>query len=267
MSGKHPLIGLITDYGTRDAYVAQMKGVIYSIYPQARIEDLNHEISVFNLSEASYMVDQTARYFAPGTIFVVVVDPGVGTEQKAIILKTTEGRIFIGPDNGIFTSVMEREGIESVYELTKPEYFRPGMVSETFHGRDIYGPVAAHVAAGETLSNFGPPLKTVTRLKLEVATRLGAKITGKVVHIDHYGNVITNVSRKTFEQDPTGKLVKISLDGKVSSLPVVKTYGAGPEDRLFAIFNSEDNFELSFKEKAAAEILKVRAGAPVSIVY
>ncbi|MDD5262420.1 MAG: SAM-dependent chlorinase/fluorinase [Methylacidiphilales bacterium] len=267
MSGKHPLIGLMTDYGTRDAYVAQMKGMIYSIYPQARIEDLNHEISVFNLPEASYLVDQTARYFAPGSIFVVVVDPGVGTEQKAIILKTTEGRIFIGPDNGIFTSVMEREGIESVYELTKPEYFRPGMVSETFHGRDIYGPVAAHVAAGETLSNFGPPLKTVTRLKLDSATRLGTKITAHVVHIDHYGNVITNVPRKLFEQDPTGKLVKVSMDGKVSSLPVVKTYANGPEDRLFAIFNSEDNFELSFREKPAAEILKVRAGAPVSIVY
>ena len=263
----NPLIALITDYGTRDSYVAQMKGAILTINPRARILDLNHEISIFNLTEASYVVDQSARYFPPGTIFVVVVDPGVGTERRSMILKTAQDHLFVGPDNGIFTLVMEREGIAAVHELTKTDYFRAGPLSETFHGRDIFGPVAAYAAAGEPITNFGPPLKQVTRLKLVAAGRLGTKITGQVMHVDHYGNVITNIPRKVFETDPLGKLVKVIIEGRTSSMPVVKTYGNGPTDRMFAIFNSEDVFELAYNGKSASDSLKVKAGTPLSIVY
>ena len=266
-SSNNPLITLITDYGTRDSYVAQMKGSILSINPRARIMDLNHEIAIFNLAEASYVVDQSARYFPPGTIFVVVVDPGVGSERRSMLLKTAQDHYFIGPDNGIFTLVMEREGVAEVHELTKPEYFRPGPVSETFHGRDIFGPVAAHVAAGEALSDFGPPMKQLTRLKYITAGRMGTKVTGQIMHVDHYGNIITNVPKKIFESDPLGKLVKVTIDGRTLSVPVVKTYSSGPSDRIFAVFNSEDVFELAYNGKPASDSLKAKPGTALSIVY
>jgi S-adenosylmethionine hydrolase len=143
-----PVIGLFTDYGWDDPYVAQLKGVILTINPNARLLDLTHTVTPFNVTEGAYLLDQCAEEFPAGTIFVAVVDPQVGTDRDPILLETAKGKFFVGPDNGLFTQVLAHEGFSKAWKLDKPEFFRAGDVSRTFHGRDIFGPVAAHLAAG-----------------------------------------------------------------------------------------------------------------------
>ena len=265
--GEGNMIALITDFGSQDPYAAQMKGAMYAVNPRANIVDLNHDLPAFDLWQASYYINKVARYYPAGTIFLVVVDPGVGSERKPMLCKTKEGKIFVGPDNGIFGHVMEREGVEAAYVLDNSKYFRDPAVSDTFHGRDIFGPVVAHVSLGVKLENFGPPLKSPVRLPIEAASRMAKKITGKVVYVDHYGNVITNISAGNFDQEVNGRLVKLTLGGKTISVPVVKNYAAGPTDRVFALFNSDGELELAVNRKSAADALKVKTGAAVVLMY
>jgi S-adenosylmethionine hydrolase len=261
------MIALVTDFSSQDPYVAQMKGAILTINPGVRIVDVNHELRDFDLWQASYFLEKAARYYPEGTIFVVVVDPGVGGSRKAIALKTNSGKFFVGPDNGVFSHVMEAEGVAAVYELNNPKYYRSPDVSNTFHGRDIFGPVAAYLASGVGLDEVGSPLKQVVKLKIEAASRIAKKITGSVVYLDHYGNVITNIRPDNFDQDVSGRLVKVTLNGKTISAPVVKSYAEGPADRLFVLFNSDGELELSLNQKSAAEFLRIKNGAGLTIVY
>jgi S-adenosylmethionine hydrolase len=260
------MIALVTDFSSQDPYVAQMKGAILTINPDARIIDINHELRNFDLWQASYFLAKAARYYPAGTIFVVV-DPGVGGSRKPIALKTNDDKIFVGPDNGVFSHVMDSEGVAAVYELDNPKYYRSPDVSNTFHGRDIFGPVAAYLASGVDLGKIGSSTKQVTKLKIDPASRIARKITGAVVYIDHYGNVITNIKPENFDQDVSGRLVKITLGGKTISVPVVKSYAEGPADRLFVLFNSDGELELSLNQKSAADFLKTKNGVPLTIVY
>jgi S-adenosyl-L-methionine hydrolase (adenosine-forming) len=129
-----PLVALITDYGSRDVYVAELKGAMYSIFPNARIVDISHEVEPFNFRQAAYLLNQASREFPKGTIFVFVIDPGVGTERSPIMVQTKENKFYIGPDNGILTLVLEREGFQKAWHLNQPEYYRKLTVSNTFHG-------------------------------------------------------------------------------------------------------------------------------------
>ena len=167
-----PLIGLFTDYGWDDPYVAQLKGVIMTIAPRTQLLDLTHAVTPFNVTEGAYLLDQAGAEFPPGTIFVAVVDPQVGTERDPILLETAREKFYLGPDNGLFTEVIEREGFSAAWKLDKPEFFRPGDISRTFHGRDIFGPVAAHLAAGVDPERLGTPLKTISLLPGQRADRI-----------------------------------------------------------------------------------------------
>src|SRR5262245_8426643 len=149
------IIALFTDFGTRDAYMAQLKGAILSLQPTVQLIDLTHEVDAFDIRAAAYLLDASARYFPPGTIFVAVVDPGVGTARRPLLLTTQADKYYVGPDNGLFTRVVQREGLKAAYVLTQSAYFRR-QVSATFHGRDIFGPVAAHLARGVEPAQFGP---------------------------------------------------------------------------------------------------------------
>src|SRR5277367_5298691 len=159
-----PVIGLFTDYGWDDPYVAQLKGVILTLNPNARLLDLTHSVSPYNVTEGAYLLDQCAEEFPAGTIFVAVVDPQVGTARDPILLETAKGKFFVGPDNGLFTQVLAHEGFSKAWILDKPQFFRSGDASRTFHGRDIFGPVAAHLAAGTDPERFGTAVKTLTLL-------------------------------------------------------------------------------------------------------
>ena len=185
-----PVISFSTDFSTRDGYVGAVRGVILSISPDTRILDISHEIPPQDVAHAAFVLHTAARFFPKGTVHLAVVDPDVGTSRRAICVET-EDHFFVGPDNGIFSPFLE-EAI-AVYSLDNDQYWRKP-VSDTFHGRDIFGPVAAHLALGITPSSLGPPVDHPKRLQVWANVRSGKNIEGAIVHIDHFGNCITSLS-------------------------------------------------------------------------
>lgn len=202
-----PLITLTTDFGTRDAYVAAMKGVLLSLAPQARLVDITHEIRPQDVMEAAFVLREAVPYFPPGTIHLVVVDPGVGTARRAVALRHG-AHWFVGPDNGLFTLVLGTERPDELVELNRPEFWRTPTPSQTFHGRDIFAPAAGHLAAGRSLQEIGTPLEQLTTLRWMEPSASNESIHGWVVHVDRFGNCITNVSRELFERYRAGRPFK-----------------------------------------------------------
>jgi S-adenosyl-L-methionine hydrolase (adenosine-forming) len=260
-----PVIGLFTDYGWDDPYVAQLKGVILTINPDARLLDITHTVTPFNVTEGAWLLDQCAEEFPAGTIFVAVVDPQVGTNRDPILLETAKGKFFIGPDNGLFTEVFAHEGFANAWILDKPEFFRDGGVSRTFHGRDIFGPVAAHLAAGTDPERFGTPIKALVLLPDKEPTFSGDLITAEVLHIDRFGNVILNLASDSdiAAKLKEGNLVKISIGRESYSAPLVKTYGEVDKGRLLLLYGGSGLLEIGMNQGSAARQLRVEPGASV----
>jgi S-adenosyl-L-methionine hydrolase (adenosine-forming) len=259
------LVALITDYGNKDAYVSQMKGSILSINPSVRLVDLDHDLPSQDLVDASYQLAKASASFPPGTVFIVVVEPGVGAGHKPILLQTKEGKYYIGPDNGVFTDVLEQQLVDQAVHLDNPQFYRTKEVSRTFHGRDIFGPVAAHLVAGVPPSDFGTKLKTVTRLKVNSPTMLGNKSTGQVAHVDRYGNVVTNLRSEHLTNQALGKLLKVTAKGRSFTMPFLPNYAEAPASRTFCFINSEGEFEIAIKEGSASAIHGLKAGDSLSI--
>jgi S-adenosylmethionine hydrolase len=187
------LVLFLTDFGIRDGAVAACKGVMWSIEPRLRIVDLTHEVPPYDIETAADVLDQALPFYPPGTVAVAVVDPGVGSARRAAAILTKRGHLLVGPDNGIFTLVMQSEGVERAVELREARYFRSEQTSFTFHGRDVFAPVAAHLAAGTPLDSLGPPIVPV-RLELAPARIAESRIDGSVRYIeDHYVNVVSNI--------------------------------------------------------------------------
>jgi len=253
------MIALFTDFGTRDAYVAQLKGAILSIHPTAQLVDLTHEVGVYDIRAAAYLLDAAARYFPAGTIFVAVVDPGVGTARRPLLLATQADKWYVGPDNGLFTRVIEREQLKAAYVLTQSAYFRR-QVSTTFHGRDLFGPVAAHLARGIEPAQFGPRLESVVQLPYTQPQREGETITGAVIHLDHFGNIVTNIPSTMLTDFVLGQEVVCTLAAHIQVLSFVETYGAGPPDHLVCLINSNGEFEIALPRGAASVHLGVKVG-------
>jgi S-adenosylmethionine hydrolase len=260
-----PVIGLFTDYGWEDPYVSQLKGVILTINPNARLLDITHTVSPFNITEGAYLLDQCAEEFPAGTIFVAVVDPQVGTDRDPILLETAKGKYFVGPDNGLFTQVLAHEGFSQAWILDKPEFFRDSGISRTFHGRDIFGPVAAHLADGTDPERFGTPVKTLVLLPDKEPSFSGGLIFTEVLHIDRYGNVILNLPSDgdLAAKLKDGNLVKISIGRESYSAPLVKTYGEVDKGRLLLLYGGNGLLEIGMNQGSAAKELKVEPGASV----
>ena len=260
-----PVIGLFTDYGWDDPYVAQLKGVILTLNPGARLVDITHTVTPFNVTEGAWLLDQCAEEFPAGTIFVAVVDPQVGTDREPILLETAKGKFYVGPDNGLFTQVLAREGFSKAWKLDKPEFFRSGDMSRTFHGRDIFGPVAAHLAAGTDPERLGTPIKTLVLLPDKEPTFSGGLITVQVLHIDRYGNVILNLPSGSdmAEKLKEGNLVKISIGKESYSAPLVKTFSEVEKGRLLLLYGSSGLLEIGMNQGSAARQLKVEPGTSV----
>ncbi|MDQ7041360.1 MAG: SAM-dependent chlorinase/fluorinase [Rhodothermus sp.] len=260
-----PLITLTTDFGTRDAYVAAMKGVLLGLAPQARLVDITHEIRPQDVMEAAFVLREAVPYFPPGTIHLVVVDPGVGTERRAVALRHHD-HWFVGPDNGLFTLVLGTEQPDELVELNRPECWRTPTPSQTFHGRDIFAPVAGHLAAGRTLQEVGTPRARLTTLRWMEPSANNESILGWVVHVDRFGNCITNISRELFERYRAGRSFKCYV-GSTPFTQVQPTYGAVAPGEALLLFGSSDLLEIAVNGGNAAELLGIHQGTPVHIIF
>ncbi|MEM2914122.1 MAG: SAM-dependent chlorinase/fluorinase [Candidatus Bathyarchaeia archaeon] len=206
---KPAVITLLSDFGLRDPYVAEMKAVIISICPTAIIVDISHEIKKFDIRMGAFVLAESAPYFPEGTIHVAVVDPGVGTKRRPIIIETKQS-IYVGPDNGLLMLSAQREKIKHVYEIANPKYMRKD-VSDTFHGRDIFSPVAAHLAKGIAASDLGPEICDPVVPGFVKPVVLNSEIEGEFIHIDDFGNLVSNITLRDLEEIGTKKGEKIRL--------------------------------------------------------
>ena len=259
------IIALLTDFGNKDFYVGAMKGVIYSICPEATVVDITHQITPYNLKEGSRTLYHTAKEFPPGTIFVAVVDPGAGTKRRSMVLLTLDEKYFVGPDNGIFNIVLREVGVRKIFQIKNPKWMRQKGVSKTFHGRDIFAPVAAHLAAGWPVEEVGPEIKAYSLLSSKPAKRRGNLIEGEVTVIDHYGNVILNIPGELFKElglTRGGKL-HVHFKNKKVKLKWAATYGAVPEGEGMIIISGGGFLELAVNRGSAARKYGLEVGEAV----
>jgi S-adenosylmethionine hydrolase len=225
-SRPQPLIILLTDFGEKDHYVGAMKGSIYSADPSARVDSITNQITKFDIEEGAYTLAQAAKEYPDGTIFVGVVDPGVGSSRKGIAIKSKNGKIFIGPDNGLLSVAAEEAGIAEVRELTNKALMHPGEISNTFHGRDVFGPVAGHLAAGVPFEDVGPVIARIVKLPAPKAAVEDGRLVGQVIHVDDYGNILTDIPIPLVEElglHP-GSWAKIRIGAKEIRAQFVRTY-------------------------------------------
>lgn len=258
------IITLTTDFGLKDGNVGVMKGVIWGIAPQARIVDISHLIEPQNISEAALILLRSAAYFPPGTVHVVVVDPGVGTARRPIAAQVGV-QYFIGPDNGIITLWLERVEAQKqpvhFVVLDRPQYWLPE-ISHVFHGRDIFAPCAAYLAAGASLEGMGTPIDNPVRLTLPQPERSPGGWSGEVIHIDHFGNLAANIR---IEHLQGLKVATISVCG-VKIEGMVNTFGERLPGELVALFGSTGNLIISVVNGSAAQTLNAHVGEKIEVL-
>jgi len=255
------IITLTTDFGTIDHFVGVMKGVILGIHPAARIVDISHEVKPFEVSDGAFTIAQAYRYFPKNTIHVVVVDPGVGSSRRPLLVDAA-GQYFIAPDNGVLSMILAREKAR-VRHVTSERYFlKP--VSRTFHGRDVFSPVAAHLAAGVPAAKFGPRIDDALRLAFDEPARQGKNCwSGVILKVDRFGNLITNLTAEVSRQASTRPFaLKI---GTVTITRLALTFADGDAGELFAVAGSSGHLEIAVNQGSAAELLGCGAGAPVEL--
>ncbi|HTL47017.1 MAG TPA: SAM-dependent chlorinase/fluorinase [Verrucomicrobiae bacterium] len=249
-------IALLTDFGTRDPYAASMKGVLRLRAPQAVITDLSHEITPLDVRGAGYFLEACFKYYPQGTVFVAVVDPGVGTARKIVAVDT--GRyVFIAPDNGLLGFLA---GLFPKLQAHTVSRAFAAKISNTFHGRDIMAPAAAYLASGGRVASLGPRLKTLRRFPEEKPTRRGNKIRGKIVRWDSYGNAITNL-RESDLKSWSGCVVRA---GKIVLRGLVPSYGHS-RSRFCALINSEGRLEIASPMGSAQKISGLKVGAVIEV--
>ena len=254
-----PIITLTTDLGLTDAYVAAMKGVILGINPEAKLVDICHTIKPQNIPQAAFVLSQAYPFFPEGTIHVVVVDPGVGTRRRAIILKTKLAT-FIAPDNGVLSHVIQQSLAWEAVAITKPRFWRP-KVSPTFHGRDIFAPVAAWLSLGFPLTDFGEVITSVTVLPLPQPYQAAdGSIVGHIIHIDSFGNLITDLKGDDLPQAKQGVTIEVG-NHLISGLSRTYAEGSG----LLALIGSDGYLEIALKDGNASALLDAEVGDEVKI--
>ena len=252
------VITLLTDFGLSDHYVAAMKGVMLDIFPQARLIDITHEITPFAIAEGAYTLAQSWRYFPKGTVYLVVIDPGVGSARRAIIAEAG-GHYFVAPDNGVLTMALDAVPRRTVREITASRYFRHP-VSRTFHGRDIFAPVAAHLAKGEPPARFGRRIDHWVSLEL---CRSAFKESGIVLKVDRFGNVITS-----FDWNIWNWVAKEAFElhaGRHAISLFATNYAEMKQGELYIISGSGGYLEISLNQGSAAQLLGLSAGAPIEL--
>jgi hypothetical protein len=256
-----PVITLTTDFGTADHFVGAMKGVILAIAPRARIVDLTHGIAPFNIAEAAFEIAQAWRWFPAGSIHVAVVDPGVGSARRAILVEAAR-QYFIGPDNGVF-SLIYAAAEHRVRQIDNPKVMLP-QVSRTFHGRDVFAPAAAHLARKTPPARFGKRIRDYARLEsLEPRKLRGQTWRGVVLKVDRFGNLITSFHVRQFPDVKTNPVEFRAGRRRIRRLAL--TYADTRPGELFALVGSSGYLEIAANQLSAAQALGIRAGDPVEL--
>jgi S-adenosylmethionine hydrolase len=259
----HAIITLTTDFGLRDPYVAEMKAVILGINPKAAIVDISHEIEKFNIRMSAYVLASASPYFPEGTIHVVVVDPGVGTRRRPILIQTKRA-FYVGPDNGMLVLAAKNQGVQHIYEMTN----RKLMLSEiscTFHGRDIFAPAAAHLANSVAPEKFGPEIRRICMPDFAKVKRMGNLVVVEVIHIDDFGNIVTNLHERDLQKVRTKHEINVKLKNNKLKLKLCKAYAEVKPKQPLAIIGSHNFLEISVNRGNAANFFRTKSGDRVTI--
>ena len=264
MSDKRPIITLTTDFGGADYFVASIKGVIYSINPVVEIVDITHQIPPHDIYNAAFTLMCCSGEFPRNTIHLVIVDPGVGSARRPIMVMADEHQ-FVGPDNGVFSYVYQRQQVHRIVHLTEEHYFRQP-VSDTFHGRDVFAPIAAYLSKSIEWRMIGEEIADPVRFNTPMPSVIsGRQVRGSVIHIDRFGNIVTNITKEELpaERVQAGARVRI---GKHSTERILSHYAEAAGDELFAYFGSAGFLELAVNRQSAARMVEARRGLEVEVI-
>jgi len=262
---KQRLVTLLTDFGTRDPYVAAMKGVILSRCPQAQVVDISHDIPPQDVLAGAVVLGQTARYFPPGTLHVAVIDPGVGTDRR-ILAGRFGGQTFLFPDNGVITFVAESMPTEALVSVSNTRFLPPRPPSATFHGRDVFAPVAAHILNGVPLGQLGPQPGTYELLDIPVPVEREGVLVGRVIYVDRFGNLVSNISGQILQGwcvDLAG--FRVICAGRDVG-PLQGTYAFAGVGEPLALLNSMGILEIAVNRGRACDVLNAGVGAEVRLI-
>lgn len=263
MSGQ-AILTITTDFGNRDAYVAAVKGVALSLVPALRIVDVSHEIAPQDVMQAAFVLRGVVPYYPPGTVHLVVVDPGVGTNRRPVAARRGD-QIFVGPDNGLFSLLFQGQPDEAV-ELDRTDLWRVPDPAPTFHGRDIFAPVAARLAGGLPLADAGSPVEALARLHWALPISDDQGVRGWIVHVDTFGNCISNIPRDVLESARRSRGLKCYVGNAILD-ELSSTYGTVAPGEPVLLYNSMDLLEVAVFRGSATDLLEVRTGAPINIVF
>ncbi len=258
------IVTLLTDFGAADHYVAAMKGVILQTAPKAVIVDVSHQVAPQNLMQAAFVLRQTFEYFPKGTVHTVVVDPGVGTDRP-IVAACYSGQFILAPDNGLVTLIHNEFTLEELRLVQNDALFRRG-VSATFHGRDIFAPVAGHIAQTGRLTQVGPPTDKLALLNVpRAAVNVDGRIVGQIIYIDGFGNITTNIARADLERAARRRSAMMVQAGDHNVGPLRRTYGDVPVGAPLAVLGSANMLEIAVNHGNAAELLTLTVGQEVIV--
>jgi S-adenosylmethionine hydrolase len=263
-----PTIVFMTDFGVANDAVAICKAVMIGIAPDARIMDITHLVTPYQIGEASRLLQGVTPYYPAGTVFVIVVDPGVGTSRKAVIVKTKKGQYFVVPDNGLMTPIVEVDGFDGAREITNPAWMIGDKISSTFHGRDIFSPAGAHLALGEDWTQAGPAVNELVRLNPPTATMDAKGISGEVIGLDDpFGSLITNISGDDFKKlgYALDAKVTVKIDSKSHTMPYVKTFSGVPVGQPLLYLDSRDRVGFAVNQRDFSKMYKVTPPVPVFV--
>lgn len=254
------IITLTTDFGTKDGYAAQMKGVILGICPEARLIDVTHDIQQYSVVEGALVLKGVSRYFPEGTIHVGVVDPGVGSARRGIALKA-DNRFWVGPDNGLFSLIFKSAHVWEAREITDPAY----MIAEphpTFHGRDVFAPAAAHLCAGKPFELIGPFIQDPVRLYLREPLQTPEGIQGEIIYVDRFGNLTSNIPA-----DMLTRNVRSVGVGNVSISGISRFFDEARKGEPLALINSFGFLEIAVNQRDASHELTLGTGEPITVLW
>ena len=263
-----PTVVFMTDFGVVDDSVALCKGVMYGITPNLRIVDLTHQVTPFSITDGARFLFGATPYFPAGAVFVVVIDPGVGSARKPVVAKSKRGQFFVLPDNGLMTMVEDRDGIEAVREITNQDWMIGSKISSTFHGRDIFSPVGARLARGDDWTQVGPELKQLVRLDLKPAKLDDKGLSGEVIALDGpYGNLVTNINADDFLKlgYQRGEKLKVSIGGREIEMPFVKTFSDVPLKQVLLFIDSRGRVSFAVNQGSFAATYGVEPPQPIYI--
>ena len=260
----HPIITLLTDFGTKDHYVASMKGVILGINPGCTLVDISHQVTPRDIQEAAFLLANAFASFPKGTIHLAVVDPGVGGPRKPILI-VTSNYYFIGPDNGLFTLSLLREKVKQIFVLTKKKYFL-SPVSSTFHGRDLFAPVAAHLSMGIRPQAIGHETDSWESLNTPGPKQKGKELQGEILHRDAFGNLVSNIDEACLLKFVGDHPFSIQI-GTQRMVGLKKGYWVGKKGELMALIGSGGLLEISVREGSARKTLRAKRGDKIRVRY